>query len=1127
VEDPYDNFYKGVRTLLKKNYIVDDAADFFINSYKSKGKSQPSQYSVYGYINECQYGIINYCNNLEMLTPEEYQEIYKGRGSLPDDNHADIMKGIDLYRQYLCSKSVCYSAYKKGLLTRSDINSCERMLDYKYHNVSSTALVGEYRYMLHTQHLTSVVGKMSISELLSTFDDDDLVSLISVIAKPSEFCQRLGDLLILRHSEGQNIITGETVNWSTRLSDAFFSGLDRIKYMCRSFWNFLKNNYLVIGLISAGIVVVIKGAYKIFRLINGSSEPSISAPHSMDTARNVSKSRNLKFIKLHKAFVKPMNVPHGLVVKDLVFDVLPKISYKEFGAQTNVNSILSNVFNKYYFNMFITFDFGKGPVIRRLGHTWNLRGQVFACPFHFVMLMDTQRRRSDYIGGTVCISNPLKTNCYKVSIEDILNSMEFSESTTNNDLASFTLRQSQTSSLGLINHLLTEKDIDLLKKNSSNRINIVGSELMTNDKDISTLVLRTVKTDGQFQGINIFNASWDDDPYGVYRVHRSIIYDHKFNPGDCGSLISIDSNQFQNRIIMGMHIGGSDICNYGNILSYETAEFLCMYQFPKPSFNSEEKPNFVYDTVPVPHGSFLSELAFHDSHRLDPNSKSEIKKSLLYNKLPEPYSNTDKRPVNLNPHYDENDELVYPLDKAILSYGFAPEAVDYSTVSRASSSYGQLIREATVKYKNRVTWTLKEALHAKDNVKGIPSSTSSGFPMNLKNEIDYKKLYLNSFNAGDLGRASDYFGIIEIKIDEYLTMYRNNVRPFFVYYDFLKDEVRTIGKNARMISGSPFYYFLLVRMYFGAFVDAFVGSNINVGSAIGVNPFSEEWDIIARKLKSRNVVGKETLVGAGDFTQYDGHEQPFSLNEVLNIINDWYGNSDEEANKIRTHLWAEITNSRHHFKNSVVPWYSSMPSGNPLTAIINTMNNNIVFRCAWILLDNPIDAFNKHVYFIALGDDNLYSVSLDYHLTFNELLLPDVMASLGQLYTTELKGEAIEPFRKLTDVEFLKRKFLYSREAARYVAPLRIDSIVNMINWTKKNKNKTDRKNSSQITVDNISTSLREFSLHGKKTYDYWYNVLIPLKEEYYPNYKFEGVVYNDHLMALTDTLSSDHQWAM
>jgi hypothetical protein len=61
--------------------------------------------------------------------------------------------------------------------------------------------------------------------------------------------------------------------------------------------------------------------------------------------------------------------------------------------------------------------------------------------------------------------------------------------------------------------------------------------------------------------------------------------------------------------------------------------------------------------------------------------------------------------------------------------------------------------------------------------------------------------------------------------------------------------------------------------------------------------------------------------------------------------------------------------------------------------------------------------------------------------------------------------------------------------------------------------------------VDNIATSLRELTLHGKDIYEKWYPILNKLKQEHYPGFSYTGQVYRDYQTMLTECLSLDHEW--
>jgi hypothetical protein len=396
--------------------------------------------------------------------------------------------------------------------------------------------------------------------------------------------------------------------------------------------------------------------------------------------------------------------------------------------------------------------------------------------------------------------------------------------------------------------------------------------------------------------------------------------------------------------------------------------------------------------------------------------------------------------------------------------------------------------------------------------------------MNLSTHIDLKKCYLKSYLLEeDEGKAEMYYRVIESMVDGVIESYRKARRPNFIYIDFLKDELRELEKvrngATRMISGAPFLLILVFRMYFGAFMDFFFEGNIDIGSAIGINPYSEEWDLIGRRLRKFGKTDGIHPVLAGDYKHHDGHQNTVALNPVLEIINQFYGNSDPEANQHRAFLWAEITNSKHHCLNLFMEWFVSMASGNPGTAIINTMANNLNIRMAWGYAGYSIAVFNLMVYFIALGDDHALTVHPEYRQKFNQYTLPDLMLKLGHVYTTETKTEATASFRDLSQIEFLKRKWAYNERYGRYIAPLRLESIISMLNWT---KNKIDK---HQISVDNITVALREFALYDKKTYDYWYEILTNMKNKYYGQYTYSLAPKISYQEALRSTLDHEFRW--
>jgi hypothetical protein len=80
----------------------------------------------------------------------------------------------------------------------------------------------------------------------------------------------------------------------------------------------------------------------------------------------------------------------------------------------------------------------------------------------------------------------------------------------------------------------------------------------------------------------------------------------------------------------------------------------------------------------------------------------------------------------------------------------------------------------------------------------------------------------------------------------------------------------------------------------------------------------------------------------------------------------------------------------------------------------------------------------------------------------------------------------------LEDIEFIKRSFSYDRLSTLWLAPLRLDVVLEIPCWTK-------RKDSLNIVTDNVTTTIRELSLHPKEVFDEWTPKIIKAYKDYIP----------------------------
>jgi hypothetical protein len=128
-----------------------------------------------------------------------------------------------------------------------------------------------------------------------------------------------------------------------------------------------------------------------------------------------------------------------------------------------------------------------------------------------------------------------------------------------------------------------------------------------------------------------------------------------------------------------------------------------------------------------------------------------------------------------------------------------------------------------------------------------------------------------------------------------------------------------------------------------------------------------------------------------------------------------------------------------------------------------------------------LQVMERTVFFLAYGDDNLISVGEPLRGWFNQTTLTRAFAKIGFTYTSEDKSEGgFESLRSIDEVSFLKRSWRYDPIVNTYVAALDLDTILEMIQWTKKNDKDFN------FVKTNVDTSLKELSAHGDLVWDKW-----------------------------------------
>jgi hypothetical protein len=360
---------------------------------------------------------------------------------------------------------------------------------------------------------------------------------------------------------------------------------------------------------------------------------------------------------------------------------------------------------------------------------------------------------------------------------------------------------------------------------------------------------------------------------------------------------------------------------------------------------------------------------------------------------------------------------------------------------------------------------------------------------------------------GDVDFTSSFAVELKAQVAAIIDDASRGVRHYHVYAQFFKDELISEEAYARgklrLISCCPLAWFVAMRMYFMAFQVATARTCITNHTAIGLNPYTR-WMQLTRMLRSK---GRWTI--AGDFKRYDASEQPQIHDAILRGINRWY---DDGHDRTREVLWMEVTHSRQltglgSMRTQIVQWVKAMPSGNPLTSLINSLYNLTLFNLCWNHLC-PVAARNcyfEYCYLIVMGDDNIQNVKDEVIGWWNQDTITRAMARYHMVYTDDAKGTDTR-LRTLEECTFCQRSFR-EEPLLGSVGPLALTTALYIPYYCHKNPDIFG------VMGANVELALGELSLHGDATWSQWapriqaacksvgYSLKGPLIRAYYVQY--------------------------
>lgn len=578
--------------------------------------------------------------------------------------------------------------------------------------------------------------------------------------------------------------------------------------------------------------------------------------------------------------------------------------------------------------------------------------------------------------------------------------------------------------------------------------------------------------------------------YGGYSCESTYKYHLQTRKGDCGSpLFLLKPNGAVK--FAGIHVAGNGTLGYAAKIHEDNVRRVVEEIKPKPGLMINEEPVCVEqigDTF----------LVREEVKPFRVPNRTAIIRSPLYGK----WGPATCEPGYLCKRTLDDGTVLDPWASARAKYCRIPEHISVNRINLVSDAVVGLISYGS---SHNDPWPPRvfsfedacQGLDGVDHFNAIPRSKSAGYPFNLDAKGPGKSDWFGS--DGDFDFSSPKCVVLRGKVESYVESMSRGERGNFLYADYLKDERKPSEKvwagKGRLISAAPLDFLVMCRMYFGDFIRHCMKNKVTNSMAIGVNPYSSDWEAIARHVTA---LGDNVI--AGDFSGYDGRLMPVVMYKFLEAVESYYTNSTHEEVVIRATLFEDIVNSRHVTVADggvgfVYEFFGSNPSGNPLTTLLNCFCNLIFgyHASTECLIEGELDVdpstvddgvFAHYletaleaVRMIVFGDDNQFGVSDRYAQHITQSKMTEAMSRLGLTYTNEDKSDVQHGHRKIADCSFLKRGFVYSKREGRVLAPLEMSVILESSYWTKKS-------NSDAELIACVETNLMELSIHGRETFD-------------------------------------------
>jgi len=353
----------------------------------------------------------------------------------------------------------------------------------------------------------------------------------------------------------------------------------------------------------------------------------------------------------------------------------------------------------------------------------------------------------------------------------------------------------------------------------------------------------------------------------------------------------------------------------------------------------------------------------------------------------------------------------------------------------------------------------------------IPMSTSGGFFF-----PGAKKQYFTQLFDDD--GLPYYLPSQEIKdmVQQLESNYLLGHRNCILFNGTLKDEPvkhsKKLSGKTRVFTACDVAFSLVVRKQFLKITRAIMSNNFLTECAVGMNCYSLDWE----RLHNYITLHGEGRMIAGDFKEYDKKMAAVLIRAAFWILEELIMNSLTTSHAdimIMRGVATDISYPIVNMNGDVIQFFGSNSSGHPLTVIVNSLVNSLYIRHAYQSLYD-LRTFKSNVKVMTLGDDNIINSK---KTDFNHTYIASHLYKYGVIYTMADKESVSIPFIHISEIDFLKRKFV--ELDGRIVGPLALSSIFKSLMMYVEKGNISHAEQLSQSYL----AARREWSLHGREVF--------------------------------------------